>query len=168
MSRLELAPCSWADAKAFTDAQHRHLGAPVGHLWSTAAVVAGEVVGVIVIGRPVARALDDKWTVEVIRCTTTGHANACSSLYSAAWRAAKARGFRSATTMTMESEDGASLRASGWTPDGQVRRGHGGWGRRSRSRQNAPNPPRVRWWAPGSDRGPHVQLRWPEEAEAAS
>ena len=115
MSRsLTLAPCSLADAKITTAAWHRRLPeAGLGHLWSTAAVLDGRVVGVIIVGRPVARMLDNGRTVEVTRCTTDGTPNACSLLYSATWRAAKARGYLAATTMTDADEPGASLRGAG-------------------------------------------------------
>ena len=45
------------------------------------------VVGVVVVGRPVARMSDNGWTVEITRLATDGSRNACSMLYSAAWRA---------------------------------------------------------------------------------
>lgn len=159
---LQLAPCSLADAQKFTDAHHRHLPAPIGHLWSTAAVIDGHPVGVVIVGRPSSRALDDGWTVEVVRCTTTGERNVCSLLYSSVWRAAKARGYQAATTMTMSVESGASLRASNWVPERDIRPARGGWDCAARQRSNTVNPARLRWWAPGSKRGPHEPITWPQ------
>ena len=49
---------------------------------------------------------------------TDGSRNACSFLYGAAWRAAKAMGYRRIVTYIMPEEGGASLRASGWQLDG--------------------------------------------------
>jgi hypothetical protein len=39
-------------------------------------------------------------------------------LYGAAWRAAKALGYKHIVTYTRKSENGASLRAAGWKYDG--------------------------------------------------
>ena len=39
-------------------------------------------------------------------------------LYGAAWRAAKALGYKKIYTYTRQSENGSSLRAAGWTFDG--------------------------------------------------
>ena len=41
-------------------------------------------------------------------------------LYGAAWRAAKALGYKRIFTYTRESESGASLRASNWICDGSA------------------------------------------------
>jgi hypothetical protein len=73
-----------------------------------------KVVGVIMVGRPVARHLDNGKTLEVTRCCTDGTKNAASKLYGAAWSAAKALGFRRLITYTLSSEPGTSLRAAGW------------------------------------------------------
>lgn len=66
------------------------------------------------VGRPVARHYDDGLTLEVNRVATDGCENAGSALYGAAWRAAKALGYRRLITYTLASESGASLRGSGW------------------------------------------------------
>jgi hypothetical protein len=166
---LRLAPCSLKDAQRFVAFHHRHLEPPIGHLWSTAAAADdGRVVGVIIVGRPTARMLDDGWTVEVTRCATDGTRNACSLLLAAAWRVAKGRGYRSATTMTMQSESGASLRAAGWRSDDLTSLPHSGWSRPSRQRVEAQNPARRRWWAPGSDRSVCPEIIWPEAAPIPS
>ena len=64
--------------------------------------------------------LDDGWTLEVNRLCTDGTRNACSMLYAAAWRAARAMGYKRIVTYILESENGASLRASGWKCVGQA------------------------------------------------
>ena len=73
-----------------------------------------KIVGVCIVGRPVSRYLDDGMTLEVTRCCTDGTRNACSILYAAAWRAAKAMGYKKIITYILKSENGASLRASGY------------------------------------------------------
>ena len=72
------------------------------------------------VGRPVSRHLDDGKTLEVNRLCTDGTKNACSMLYSSAWRAAKALGYDRIFTYTLKSELGASLRGAGWINDGEA------------------------------------------------
>ena len=54
------------------------------------------------------------------RLCTTGERNVCSMLYSAAARAARAMGYRKIITYTLDTEDGASIRAAGWTCAGSA------------------------------------------------
>ena len=92
-----------------------------------------KVVGVAIVGRPVARMLDNGWVLEVNRCCTDGTRNACSALYGAAWRAARALGYRRLITYTLPSEGGASLRGAGWRVVGQTTNVNG-WSCPSRPR----------------------------------
>ncbi len=112
--RLVAAPISFADAAAFVREHHRHHTPPAGHKFSIAATAAGEIVGVVIVGRPVARRRDDGLTLEVTRLCTIGHPNACSFLYGAAARAAFALGYRRIGSYTLKSEPGTSLKAAGW------------------------------------------------------
>jgi hypothetical protein len=116
--RLQLAPISLATAQAFVACVHRHHKPPVGHKFSIGATVGGEIVGVVVVGRPVARALDDGWTLEAVRVATDGTPGACSFLLGAAARASKALGYRRIFSYTLPAEGGASLRGGGWAADG--------------------------------------------------
>ncbi|WP_027817104.1 XF1762 family protein [Paraburkholderia bannensis] len=138
---LVIVPIELAEANAFVAVHHRHHKPVVGHKFSIAVadnMLMGSyettgVCGVAIIGRPVARGNDDGWTLEVNRCCTDGTKNACSMLYGAAWRAAKAMGYARLITYTLPSEGGASLHAAGWKLIGQ--RGGGNW--------NTPARPRV-------------------------
>jgi len=122
MSEIELCPITRDAADAYIRAHHRHHGVPVGALWRQAAHNAqGVVVGVAITGRPVARALDDGLTAEVTRLCTDGTPNACSMLYAAARRVAQNKGYRRGITYILASEEGASLRASGWSKLWEVR-----------------------------------------------
>ena len=109
LTHLELT-----DANAFVAQHHRHHKPVRGHRFSIGAEYDGRLVGVAIIGRPVARAVDHRNVLEVTRLCTDGTPNACSFLYSAAARAGKALGYKEIQTYILESEDGASLRASGW------------------------------------------------------
>lgn len=126
-TRLEIVPCSIQDAKTIVRRWHRHHAPPASGLFALGVVdEAGTLHGVAIVGRPVARKADDGWTCEVVRVATDGTANACSALYGAAWRAAKALGWRRMITYTLPAEGGASLRGAGWKSSG-TSRGHDGW-----------------------------------------
>lgn len=137
---LEVAPISLAEANAFVAQHHRHHAPVVGHKFSicvaehlsAADEVGLRIAGVAIVGRPVARGNDDGWTLEVNRCCTDGTRNACSMLYGAAWRAARALGYRRLITYTLPEEGGASLRGAGWRLVGA--RGGGNWNTPARPR----------------------------------
>ncbi len=114
---LEITPINFAEANAFVAQHHRHHKPVVGAKFCVAVSDGLAVRGVAIIGRPVARELDDGWTLEVNRLCTDGLRNACSALYSAAWRASKALGYKRLITYTLPEEGGASLRAAGFRVD---------------------------------------------------
>lgn len=107
-------PVTLKEANAFVEKYHRHHKAVIGHKFSIAAAVDGKIVGVAIVGRPVSRYLDNGRTLEVNRLCTNGYKNACSFLYSVAWRAAKNLGYKKLITYILASETGSSLKASGW------------------------------------------------------
>ena len=117
---LTLTPVSLKEANAFVAAPHRHHKPVTGHKFSIGCAAEGRLGGVAIVGRPVSRYLDNGLTLEVTRLCTTGEKNACSMLYSAAARAAKAIGYRKIITYTLDTEAGASIRAAGWTCMGQA------------------------------------------------
>lgn len=129
---LKLQPITQAEAKAFIKRYHRHHKRLVGWICGVAVNNGENVVGVITVGRPVARRLQDGYTAEVNRCCTDGTTNACSMLYGAAWRAAKALGYRRLITYTLPTEGGGSLNAAGWRLVGEC--GGGSWNQPSRPR----------------------------------
>lgn len=111
---LQLQPITYREACRFIQQHHRHHLPPQGWKWGIAVSESEKVVGVVTVGRPVARKLDDGWTLEVTRCCTDGTKNAASKLYGAAWRAARAMGYRRLITYTLASEAGTSLVAAGY------------------------------------------------------
>jgi len=111
---LATVPLSLKEANEFVRAHHRHHAPVVGHKFSIGAALGDAIVGVAIIGRPVSRHRDDGLTLEVTRLCTDGTRNACSFLYGASWRAAKALGFKKLGTYTTPEEGGASLRGAGW------------------------------------------------------
>lgn len=119
--RLSVVPLERDEALAWIAQHHRHSAAnAVGYKFALGAACDGRIVGAAIIGWPVARMNADGWTLEVLRNCTDGHPNACSLLYGAAWRAARAMGYRRLITYTLKSESGSSLRASGWRVVGEV------------------------------------------------
>ncbi|WP_199836972.1 MULTISPECIES: XF1762 family protein [unclassified Streptomyces] len=134
-SRLTIVPLMFAEACEAVDRIHRHHRRPQGHRFSIGVVRPGVLCGVAIVGRPVARAFDPRFTIEVTRVATDGTPNACSALYGAAWRAGSAMGFRRVITYTQGAESGASLRAVGWTPIA-VLRPRTGWDTPARRRED--------------------------------
>ena len=130
--RIEIVPCELSEANEFVRRHHRHHHPVVGHKFSLACATNGEVHGVAIVGRPVARMLQDGETLEVVRVATDGFKNACSALYAASWRAARAMGYRRLVTYILAEESGTSVRAAGWKEIGKA--GGGSWSRGNRPR----------------------------------
>lgn len=148
---LALTPINLDEANAFVTEHHRHHKPVPGAKFSLAVSdAAGNVRGVAIVGRPVARMCDDGWTLEVSRCCTDGARNACSMLYGASWRATRALGYRRLLTYTLAEEGGASLRAAGFILLGQA--GGGSWNRAARPRvDTAPTQRKLAWEARASE-----------------
>ena len=110
---LKLVPLTLREANAYVERNHRHHGPARGCIVTVGAELDGEVVGVCIVGRPLARMLQDGYTAEVLRLCTDGSRNACSMLYRAAWRAVKALGYRRLVTYTLpqEGDRACALRA---------------------------------------------------------
>lgn len=144
--RLRIVPITISDANTLVKRWHRHHKPAQGALFAIAVASESseEPCGAILIGRPVARHLDDGWTAEVTRCVTDGTKNACSALYGAAWRAARACGYAKLITYTLTTESGTSLHAAGWKLVGEA--GGGSWNRESRPRiDKAPTQRKLKW-----------------------
>jgi hypothetical protein len=143
---LNLSPVTLREANDFVNRMHRNHRPVVGHKFSIAVSDGERVRGVVIVGRPVAYRLDDGWTLEVSRCCTDGAKNACSMLYGAAWRAAKAMGYKRLITYTLPSEGGGSLVASGWRLVGEA--GGGNWNSKARPRIDTEHQQKkLRWEA---------------------
>lgn len=119
--KLATVPIELAEANAFVAQHHRHHRPVVGHKFSIGAAEGDTIVGVVIVGRPVARERDDGTTLEVTRLATDGTRNACSFLYGAAARATFALGYKRIGTYILASEPGTTLRAAGWRMIGEVR-----------------------------------------------
>lgn len=129
---LEIVPISQKEANRFVAKHHRHRKPVVGSVFQIALANDGEIVGVAIVGRPVARWFDNGWTLEVNRCCTNGEKNACSKLYAACWRVARELGYRRLITYILHSEPGTSLVAAGWKCLGEA--GGSPWNHKKRLR----------------------------------
>ena len=117
---LDVRPITFRQACDFITEHHRHHRPTVGCKFSVGLFDGENMVGCAVCGRPVSRHLDDGLTCEINRLCTDGTRNACSILYGACCRVAKAMGYKKILTSILHSEKGASLKASNFSCDGEA------------------------------------------------
>lgn len=117
---LEIRPIKLRDANAYVRQNHRHNLPTNGHKFSVACYDDERLCGVAIAGQPVARKMDDGLTIEIRRVCTDGTFNACSILYGACSKVAKAMGYKRVITYTLISEPGTSLKAAGFQFDGEA------------------------------------------------
>lgn len=140
---LDVRPITFRQACDFITEHHRHHRPTVGCKFSVGLFDGENMVGCAVCGRPVSRHLDDGLTCEINRLCTDGTRNACSILYGVCCRVAKAMGYKKIITYILQSENGASLKASNFSCDGEAGGVH--WtGERNRG-QDIPAEMKTRW-----------------------
>jgi hypothetical protein len=144
MKELIIRPINLKDANDFVKEYHRHNLPTAGGKFAVSCYYCGVLVGVAICGRPVARKLDDGLTLEIYRNCTNGTRNACSKLYGACIRIGFDMGYEKIITYTLESENGASLKASNFINKGKA--GRREWnGERKRQYKVAPKELKNRW-----------------------
>ena len=117
-----IVPVTQAVAKEFVTKHHRHHKAPLGSIFQIGIEENDQLIGVIMVGRPVARLLCDGKTLEINRtCVLDDKKNACSMLLGEACRAAKALGYEKIITYTLSFESGRSLHGAGFIPEEKIR-----------------------------------------------
>lgn len=99
MSVIEVVPCPIVEANAFVREHHRHHRPSVGGLFAVGCSDGTRMVGVALVGRPVARRLDDDFTAEVTRlCVDRAWIDPIvEGIAAAAWMNGKERGLRGLT-----------------------------------------------------------------------
>jgi len=143
---MKAVPLTRDAANELVKIWHRHHKPVVGYRFAIGAQDDdGKLVGAVIVGRPVARMVDQYTTAEVTRLVTDGTRNACSFLYGRAALAAKIMGFTKIQTYTLPEEGGASLRGAGWSCDGIVRKDGRGWTNREGRREDQPTTAKLRW-----------------------
>lgn len=140
---MEIRPITFRDASEFINKYHRHHRATVGCKFCLALYDDEKLVGVAVCGRPVSRVLDDGRTCEINRLCTDGTKNACSMLYGACCRVAKGMGYLRVVTYILESENGASLKASNFVCEGRAGGTH--WTGKRNTGVDTPKELKTRW-----------------------
>lgn len=142
MRDYKLTPITLRQANDFVRDHHRHNAPPQGHKFSIGLLREERLVGVVIVGRPIARRNDDGKTAEITRCCVLdGNPNANSALYGAAWKAARAMGYERIITYTLPEESGCSLRAAGFRRIGVTKSSQNGWDVPSRRRKMADKYP---------------------------
>ena len=141
---LEIRPIHLRPAREYVKEHHRHNIPPVGGKFAISCYADGRLCGVAICGRPTARHFDNGLTLEIYRNCTDGTRNACSKLYGACIRTARGMGYKKAVTYTLESENGASLRAANFAFAGEA--GGAVWtGTRKRDYYISPEEMKSRW-----------------------
>ena len=148
MTALRIVPISIKEANDFVLSFHRHCKPTPVSKFAIGASNGEKLVGVAIVGRPVARMLDNGTTAEVTRCCVLDDApkGTCSFLYSRCWRVWAALGGEKLITYTLKSESGASLRGAGWRVVGQTPGHAKGWTNRpGREWQAIQGQAKFRW-----------------------
>jgi hypothetical protein len=116
---MSIVPVTLELANDFVFRLHRHHKPVTGAKFAIGVTVGAELRGVAITGRPVSPWLQqhEPLCAEITRCCTDGASNACSMLYGAARRAARAMGHKPIYTYSLPEEGGASLRAAGFRID---------------------------------------------------
>lgn len=142
---MKIVPISLKVANEYVAKHHRHNKPVRGHKFSIGAEINGELVGVAICGRPIARMLDNGKTLEVYRVCTDGTFNTTSFLYARCRRISQLLGYEKIITYTLKSESGSSLKAVNATPEAETKAQ--GWSRENRKRehQEVYTQEKIRW-----------------------
>ena len=142
--RFEAVPLELVEANRFVAELHRHHQPVHRDKFRVGCAVDGVLCGIVQVGRPVSRNLDNGKTLEVVRLCSDGTDDVCSFLYAKAARIAKELGYDKIITYILESEPGTSLLAAGWRYECTTQGGD--WTRPSRPRNTtAPTVPKKRF-----------------------
>ncbi|MBW4025403.1 MAG: hypothetical protein HIU92_20125 [Proteobacteria bacterium] len=155
--QLQLGPVSSGQARRFIAQHHAHCGIPTAWRFHGAVFNGRTLMGVAIVGNPVARAYSGRGIVEINRLCirrdtpTALRWNAASMLYGWCAREAERRGWHKIITYTRADEPGTSLDAAGWHRDASIR--GRGWHSAKRPRSNRNGwIDKVRWSRPLSPR----------------
>ena len=111
---LKIIPLSLKEANLLVANWHRHHKPARGCKFVIGVADESGIHGAAICGRPSARNIDFRKTLEVTRLVTDGTKNACSILYAAAARIAREMGYEKIITYILITETGHSLKVSGW------------------------------------------------------
>lgn len=131
---LIIKPISLKSANDYVIRNHRHHGKVQGHKFSLSVWDGDRLCGVAIVGHPQSRRIDNENTLEVLRLCTDGTYNACSILYARCAKVGKDMGYQKIITYILESEQGTSLKASGWVCEAENVGGENWTGQRESDR----------------------------------
>ena len=117
---LRIKPLHLREANEYVKKYHRHNLPVVGGKFAVGCYDNNRLCGVAICGRPTARNADNGTTLEIYRNCTDGTKNACSKLYGACVRIGKEMGYEKIITYILESENGASVKASNFICEGKA------------------------------------------------
>lgn len=119
MKMTIIKPLTLSFANEFITNNHRHSKKVTGHKFSVGLydLCFEEITTVIIVGRPVARNLDKDNNLEILRICTLPwvRKNSISHLLSVVIKITKLLGYNKLVTYILDSENGSSLQASGFT-----------------------------------------------------
>jgi len=142
---FKIVPMAIKEANKYVKKWHRHNKPVVAARWAIGVEKEGELVGVAIVGNPIARLLCDGKTAEVLRVATNGERNANSFLYTRCRRICQLMGYEKVITYTLEIESGASLRAIGAKIVANGIQTNWGKGKRKRINQKISTQKKFRW-----------------------
>jgi hypothetical protein len=132
---MNIEPLTLREANDFVEPFHRHskITARDGGKWAIGLAHDGEMVGVAIVGNPLAASFMDGYTAEVLRCCVNDNAptNSCSMLYGRCWQIWRKMGGKKLITYTLAKESGSSLKGAGWKVVGETKP-HKGWGSKTK------------------------------------
>lgn len=114
---MRIVPLTLREANDFVEAWHRHSARTSndGGKYAIGLIHSDQLVGVAIVGRPIARMLQEEGTAELLRLCTRPEApkGSASKLYARAKRIWQLMGGKRIVTYTLKHESGSSLRGAG-------------------------------------------------------
>ncbi len=143
----KFTPISLKSANEFVLSHHRHNKPVAGHKFSIGLTDSiGNIVGVGIASRPVARMADDGKTIEIVRvCVKEGYKNACSQIYARLIKISRLLGYQKVITYTLAKESGATMRALGAKQAGILKGREWSRAKRPRISQTVYAEEKIKW-----------------------
>jgi hypothetical protein len=144
---LKCIPLTLRESNKFVKEHHRHSKECRGHRFSIGAIFKENLVGVAIIGRPINRYLDNRFTAEILRnCVLeTAPKGTCSFLYAKAIQVWQAQGGKKILTYTLITEPGSSLKAVNFHAAAKTQLFKNGWTNRKNRSNEYLKIQKIRW-----------------------
>ena len=137
MKRYKFVSIELKNANRFIAQFHRHNKPVIRAKFQIGLMESEELIGIGIVGRPIARMLSNGKTVEILRtCIKEGYPNACSMIYARLKRISQLLGYEKVITYTLQKESQSSLKALGASIVAEVKPQD--WNRKNRRRSSQP------------------------------